>query len=149
MNEQQNTIRNRLIGNWELTQWTRDGAPFKAFGRSPRGHLMYAQGGQMSALLLNSDRLPLSHGGDAIPPKQVLASPRSWLPWLSIYAAHLSYCGRFELSGSSEVLHHVEAASVPNWIGGIQRRQLEFIGDDLILTSSEPRPHQLSWRRIA
>jgi len=43
-----------------------------------------------------------------------------------------AYTGRYEVSGA-EVVHHVDTAWNPNWVGTEQQRTFELDGDTLIL----------------
>jgi hypothetical protein len=105
----------------------------------------------MCVAIFGGDRLSLPIGPTGrISALQVILSPANWLTWWSIALKHVSYCGRYELHGEDEVLHHVEASNVPGWVGGVLRRQVAFDGDDLILRGGAGKlTAEIRWRRIA
>jgi hypothetical protein len=49
---------------------------------------------------------------------------------------YLGYWGKFEvLPEQRAVLHHVEGASHPDWIGSAQKRYVEIVGDTIVITT--------------
>ena len=77
----------------------------------------------MSAILTLDDRKPLSVS-DFI---SVPANERA-----EAFAAMTAYAGRYTFTGE-EVVHHVEAASMPNDVGSDLKRLVKLDGDQLIL----------------
>lgn len=143
-------LRARLVGNWELVNITQNKLAFP-FGRGALGHLTYTDCGMMCVAIFGGGRLTLPIGpSGTVSTLQVMTRPASWLTWWSIFLRHVSYCGRYELQGQDEVLHHVEASNMPGWAGGVLRRQVAFDGDDLILRGGVGKLlAELRWRRIA
>jgi len=66
-----------------------------------------------------------------------------------------AYAGRYTFAGE-EVIHHVEAASMPNDVGSDLRRLVKLDGDQLILPVAKPylrggimvRSQELIWKRL-
>jgi hypothetical protein len=56
---------------------------------------------------------------------------------------YVGYYGRFTLDGKT-LIHHIEACTLPAWVGTDQKRQYEFIGSHLALTFGASR---LVWER--
>lgn len=69
-------------------------------------------------------------------------------------AGYLSYGGTYTAEGA-RVVHHVEVALLPNWVGHDQVRNIRWVGEDLEL-SSDPETgrsgleivNRLLWHRV-
>lgn len=138
----------RLVGDWELVSWTASvgGSVSAPFGGDVVGRLSYTPGGRMWAILQRRDRAPLGTGTFAAGDEaQRAAASRNFL----------SYSGRYTLSeDETVVVHHVDAALFPDWIGADQVRHVEWEGDDLVLSSPVETTaggrevvNRLHWRR--
>src|SRR5216683_6603580 len=101
---------NVLIGTWKLlsaTETTAQGAiNEKAFGPSPIGFLTYTTDGRVMAIITYGGRKALSINDRVSAAVEERAEA---------FATMFAYAGRYTLSGD-KVVHHVEAASVPNWV---------------------------------
>lgn len=119
--------RDRLVGTWRLASasaWTADGNTDKPpFGSSPTGILMYTAEGRMAALISYGGRKPLS-GADRI------AAPAE--ERAEAFATFFAYSGRYSLTGD-KVVHHVEIASVENWVNTDLVRLIKLEGDRITL----------------
>ena len=124
-------LRERLIGTWILSSWTRlvDGVEEPgAFGADALGQLSYSSNGYMSAHLMRRGRRRFATDdviGSSDPVERAAA-----------YDGYQSYCGRYEVDeAGSLVLHRVAMSSNPNWTDSLQKRFVEFIGDRMKLTT--------------
>jgi hypothetical protein len=112
-----------FVGTWQLAavQLARtDGTTTEPFGAAPLGYLTYAADGYMHAIFMHED----------------LATDRG-----------TAYTATWEIRGQ-EVVHHVTAALVRDWIGTDLIRTYVFDGDGMMLTAQEPdREFHLTWRR--
>ena len=69
------------------------------------------------------------------------------------YIGYIAYFGSYEVSpDGTRVVHHVEGALNPEWVGGEQVRALRFDGDRLVLSadvrkSVDTVTHTLTWER--
>ena len=69
------------------------------------------------------------------------------------YLGYIAYFGTYEVAPDGRsVVHHVEGALNPAWVGGDQVRQLRFDGDRLVLSadvrkSGQVVTHVLTWER--
>ena len=105
------------------------------------GRLTYDEGGRMSGQVMRPDR-PAPGGG---------AGERDLR---AVCAGYIAYFGSYELAeDGGMVVHHVEGALDPRWVGGDQVRRVRFDGSDLILEADVPRAgeqerHVLRWRRL-
>lgn len=145
------TDAQRFVGVWEL-EGIEEGDSFEGGKRGfvsgferPVGLLIYLPSGFMSVNFAGSSRPPFL---------------REFSPTLSELAAagtaYGGYAGRWEVVESrEEVLHHVEAAFVPNRVGRTIRRSYSFEEDSralvlhpVALSAGEESPNRiLRWRR--
>lgn len=134
-----------IEGTWRLIAWEQvydDGRRVLPFGASPIGVITYL-GDRMSAVLSRNPREPFHTGGqwDADTVEKAGA-----------YDSCMAYAGTFSIEDGT-VVHHVDTSLFPNWVGGSQRRRVEFDQDVLSLTARledgtpEARTAVLRWRR--
>jgi len=119
-----------LIGTWKLIsdrQVKADGSSSDLYGSSPLGQLIYESHGYMSVHLLTPD---LTKCGTQDRRKCPDSAARS------AFDNYFGYWGRFKVTaGTKSVVHIIEGASVPDWIGTSQERFFELSGDRLTLTT--------------
>lgn len=96
-------------------------------GDNTKGLIMYDDIGHMSAQLMSNERVKFSHKiPQQIPPEEISKA----------YHEYTSYFGTYTLdAGAGTIIHHVEGALAPQWIGGDQLRYFKFDGDLLVLTT--------------
>jgi hypothetical protein len=136
-------VRTRLIGTWRLVSYEtespdgRKGQPYAA----AVGRLVYDDHGNMSGQVMRPDRARVERGGYA---QQVRAA----------YIGYIAYFGTYEVADDGKtVVHHVEGALNPAWVGGPLVRAIQFDGDHLILSlqvqknEDEIVTHTLTWER--
>ena len=136
-------VRDRLIGSWRLVSYeTRDstgrqGAPYA----DAVGRLTYDDRGNMTGQIMRPDRARVEVGiGNA---QSVRAA----------YIGYIAYFGSYEVApDGASVVHHVEGALNPDWVGGTQVRRVQFDGDRLVLSAdvrkhAEIVTHVLTWVR--
>lgn len=136
-----------LIGTWTLVSWEfrdADGNVSYPFGRDASGYLTYTPDGYMHATTVTPNRVPFDSQDirKATPEEKATA-----------FDTYVSYCGTYDVSEGT-VVHHVLASLFPNWVGGDQKRIIEWVGDHLQL-STPPIPIagkdqtvHLLWRRL-
>lgn len=136
-------VSERLIGSWRLVSYeTRDptgrvGQPYaEAVGR-----LTYDDRGNMSGQVMRPDRARVEVGkGNA---QTVRAA----------YIGYIAYFGSYEVAADgTSVVHRVEAALNPEWVGGTQVRKLRFDDERLVLSADVLKKgdivtHTLTWER--
>lgn len=137
-----------VIGTWRLisfaAQDVETGTVTRPWGDAPVGFLTYTRGGRMSAVLTAGQRQ--SESGSAEQRIQARAQ---------LFATQTAYAGTYTLT-SDGVVHHVEVASFPDWVGRDQVRYATLDGDTLtIKTPPLPRLPDLRmqiftliWRRV-
>jgi lipocalin-like protein len=138
-----------LVGTWKLesaTITTDKGGVLNSWGEHPVGFLTYTEDGRMSVILTLDGRKPLSVSDFISAPGNERAEA---------FATMTAYAGRYTFTGK-EVVHHVEAASMPNDVGTDLKRLVTLDGDRLVLLVATPylrggimvRSQELIWKRI-
>jgi hypothetical protein len=133
----------RLIGSWRLVSYAtldeagRRGEPYAA----AVGRLTYDERGNMSGQVMRPNRARVEVGvGNA---QSVRAA----------YIGYIAYFGSYEVApDGGSVVHRVEGALNPEWVGGVQTRKLRFEGDRLVLSADVDKygatvTHTLTWER--
>lgn len=136
-----------LVGTWRLVSASasigndkRDETPF---GPSPSGLLIYTREGTMSASISYGNRKALSAD-------RVAASIEERA---EAFATFFAYAGRYSINGGS-VIHHVEVASVPNWVNTDLARVIVRQGNRMTLRTpplavdGKMRTSELVWERV-
>jgi hypothetical protein len=136
-------MKNRLIGSWRLMSYEteepggRRGEPYgKAVGR-----LSYDENGNMAGQVMRPGRADVSIGEGSA--QQVRAA----------YLGYIAYFGTYEIAADGKsVVHHVQGALNPAWVGGNQVRALRFEGEYLVLSAGVTKNgaivrHVLTWEK--
>lgn len=120
----------QFVGTWHLSSWTRSVGDLvqHPYGEDAKGMIVYTSDGMMTGALMASTRDPnLLAGG------------------------YLSYSGAYEVDlDEKTVSHHVEMASIPDWLGTVLVRAFEFETPDVLILSLEDEGgghHALRWVR--
>lgn len=139
---------NDVIGAWRLLAWEIDfeglDEPVHPFGKDPIGWLVYSADGAMSAQLMSAGRTGL--GGRSI--RKLSDQER-----IEVLETFFAYAGRYRIEGDV-IIHEVDVALNPDFIGQDQHRKAVLEDDRLILTGNETdargrqRRHCLKWQRI-
>src|SRR5262252_825609 len=111
-----------LVGTWRLisvSSRTEKGDINKAvFGTNPVGFLTYTPEGRMAAVIAEDGRKPLSVADRVSAPIEERARA---------YSTFSAYAGRYTFTGD-KVIHHVEVASLQNWVNTDQVRFVKLAG---------------------
>ena len=133
-----------LIGSWRLTagELVSANGAVRDMHAEPVGRLTYDANGYMTAQTMSAERAPYASANPLAATAQELG----------LGAANVvSYYGTYEvLEAEHLILHHLEMAALPNWIGSTQRRHFELAGDRLVLSAPlDAETVRLSWIRMA
>jgi hypothetical protein len=119
-----------VVGTWKLLSYKSnrsDGSSVDLYGAAPLGQLIYDSSGHMSVHLLAPD---LAKCG---------SMDRRKCPDLTARAAfdnYLGYWGRYKVSADGKsVVHRLDGASTPDWVGTSQERFIELSGNRLTITT--------------
>jgi hypothetical protein len=139
----------KFVGTWRLvsaTSTTKNGEPGDPpYGEGPTGLLTYTGDGRMSSLISYGGRKPLSIGRGGMEAQEEQAQA---------FKTFLAYAGRYTASGGN-VTHHVEIASIQNYVGRDLVRQARLQDDQLILVApptlvnGKIQTVELIWQRLA
>lgn len=123
------TVQERLVGIYRL-------AEYAGHGDEPTGRISYDAAGRMWAMLLPPGRRPLT-------------SSSSLEEYRDTMRGVVAYYGTYDIDESTgRVIHHVEAASNPGWIGDDFVRWFRFEGADLVISLNPRFENALLWARM-
>jgi hypothetical protein len=144
------SIAERLVGTWSIVEYVAtadDGSVVHPMGPHLSGLIIYGADGVMGVQIMQVDR-----------PRWGRASTGAARSEERVTAAdgYLAYSGTYEVDEEARVVvHQLQVALVPNWVGTAQRRAVMLDGDRLELTapatfiSDAVRTARLTWRRVA
>lgn len=135
----------QLVGNWTLLSYVTenpDGSRGKPYGDAV-GRLSYDDHGHMAGQVMRPGR------SDVAPGEWGAQQVRS------AYAGYIAYFGTYEVNEARDtVVHHVQGALNPGWVGGKQVRSMRFDGEFLVLSTEVAKAgalvkHSLTWKKLA
>jgi len=131
-----------IIGTWRTVGHdivAKDGSVSHPFGPGPHhGQLVYHPNGTVSVLVIRTDPQKLGSG--------VPAAERA-----AALDKCVGYMGRYEINGD-RVIHKVEVALNPAWVGTAQERNATLEGDRLILSppaDEHGARARITWQRVS
>jgi len=140
--------RSDVVGTWKLVSIVstdaRGARVDSVYGDAPVGFLTYTADGRMHAIISHGGRKPLSRDDRIAAPAEERAAA---------FATFLAYAGRFSVA-TGKVVHHVEVASVQNWVGTDLVRTLTIDHGRLVLRtpplsqSGRTQTVELVWERV-
>jgi hypothetical protein len=134
------SARDRFAGVYKLVSYQRkapNGDVTGPYGPNPVGRITYDKAGRMSALLMRPGRKPPKDPG-AVTLEE----------YREVHRGFVAYMGTFDVDETSRtVVHHVEAALHPAWVGTDLKRHYEFSGNRLTLSIPGPTTTTLVWER--
>jgi Lipocalin-like domain len=105
-----------VVGTWKLVSVAsttdKDETNKAALGQHPSGLLTYTADGRMMAIISDDGRKPLSIPDRVAAPAEERAQA---------YSTFMAYAGRYTFT-CDKVVHHVEVASLQNWVNTDQIR---------------------------
>jgi hypothetical protein len=138
-----------LVGAWTLVSFVyqqENGIAIPSpWGQNPPGLLIYTEQGYMAANFMRANRQPFATDN-------MLAASAD--EKASIAETFVGYSGTYEVQ-DTRVIHHVQVASFPNWIGTDLVRLMEWEGDRLRLhvppipSKRGPLTQILTWQRVS
>jgi hypothetical protein len=119
-----------IVGTWKLVSvasTTDKGEVDKAaLGHHPSGLLTYTADGRMMAIISDDGRKPLSIPDRVAAPAEERAQA---------YSTFVAYAGRYTFT-CDKVVHHVEVASLQNWVNTDQTRMVTLEHDRLFVRNT-------------
>jgi hypothetical protein len=140
------SLRDALIGAWQLVACVETGEIFLPMGPHPAGFILYTPDGYMSAQLSSPDR------ADFATDDMYRGTPEDYVAAGTSYRA---YSGRYRVDETRRTVEYGMAVSLfPNWQGQRQLRIPELDGDTLVLATDRPtlfagslKAARITWRR--
>jgi hypothetical protein len=114
-----------LVGTWSLISYAEldDAGATHPWGENVVGRITYEPSGRMAVQMARSDRPRLSTSDlAALRPDE----------YREAFLSYVSYFGRYTMREGA-VVHHVESASIADWVGTDQVRYCEMAGRRLTL----------------
>jgi hypothetical protein len=144
--------RKKFIGVWKLVSGeAKDevtGEVRYPWSTSPVGRLAYDDAGRVFAQLMNPGRR--SVGGMANRGAAAAIETASAEDMREMLTGFNSYFGTFDVDEPGRtVIHHLQSALIPSWVGTDQRRKYEFSGRNQLIMSNTAShvAYRLVWQR--
>jgi len=126
------TTVGQFLGAWELLSLEtilENGDVIYGFGETPYGRISYSSSGHMSAHVVNSERVKIEAG------QQALATSDEAL---NNFQNYIAYFGTYEIDEATQTItHNVSGALFKNWEGDRQERFYKFDANQLHLSTAE------------
>jgi hypothetical protein len=141
-------VISKLVGSWKLISFqTQDpgGQTTYPFGKDAQGRLIYEPDGRMAVQLMNPNRPGFASGDPLITSEAEVRAA---------FGGYVAYYGTYSINPDEKtIVHHIEAALLPNWVKTGQQRHFEFDGNYLILKGplllgGVPVVVSLVWERL-
>jgi hypothetical protein len=117
-----------LAGTWKLVSFhiqDSNGRITYPFGKAARGRLNYEPDGRMAVQLMDPNRPSFASGDPLVTSEAEVRAA---------FGGYTAYYGTYSVNPDDRtIVHHIEAALLPNWAGTDQRRSYEFDGKYLTL----------------
>ncbi len=118
-----------LAGVWKLVSChtlDANGKITYPFGRDAQGRLYYESNGRMAVQLMNPDRPRFSSGDPLLTSEAEVREA---------FGGYTAYYGTYSVNPAEQtIVHHIEAALLPDWAGSDQKRHVEYDGKYLTLS---------------
>jgi hypothetical protein len=118
----------KLAGSWKLISFhmkDSSGQTAYPFGKDAQGRLIYEPDGRMAVQLMNPNRPGFTSDDPMVTSEAEVRAA---------FDGYTAYYGTYSVNPDEQtIVHHIEAALLPNWVGRDQRRHFEFDGKYLTL----------------
>jgi hypothetical protein len=145
-------VRKKFIGVWRLVSGeSRDdvtGEVRYPWGTNPVGRLAYDDAGRVFAQLMDPGRR--SVGGMANRGAAAAIATASAEDMREMLTGFNAYFGTFDVDEPARtVIHHLQSALIPSWVGTDQRRKYEFSGSNqlIMFNTASKASYRLVWQR--
>jgi hypothetical protein len=118
----------KLVGSWRLISFNiqdSNGRTTYPFSQDAQGRLIYEPDGRMAVQIMDPAR-PGFTSDDPLNTSEAEVRVA--------FGGYTAYYGTYSVNPDEQtIVHHIEAALLPNWVGTDQRRHFEFDGKYLTL----------------
>ncbi|PTB95295.1 hypothetical protein C9994_11450 [Marivirga lumbricoides] len=121
------SIKEQIIGTWKFVSWVYTNEKNETvhyFEEGSEGVLMYDEAGNMNAQIMRPGRITFKSGAIAGGTKEETKEA---------FDSYLAYFGKYYETEPGKIIHKVEGALFPNWLGNEQIRYGEIVDDKLII----------------
>jgi hypothetical protein len=146
------SVRKKFIGVWKLIRGESKNAVTGEveypWGTKPVGRLVYDDAGRVFAQLMNPGRR--SVGGMANRGAAAAIGTASAEDMREMLTGFNAYFGTFDVDEPARtVIHHLQSALIPSWVGTDQRRKYEFSGSNqlILFNIASQAAYRLVWQR--
>ncbi len=138
----------KLVGSWKLISFQMldpNGQTAYPFGKDAQGRITYEPDGRMAVQLMDPGRPRFASDDPLLTSEaQVRAAFGGYTAYYGTYSVNLD---------ERTIVHHIEAALLPNWVGTDQLRHFEYDGKYLtlkgaLLLGGSERTVSLVWERL-
>jgi hypothetical protein len=116
------------VGSWKLISFhslDSSGRIAYPFGKEAQGRLIYEPDGRMAVQLMNPNRPGFASDDPLVTSETEVRAA---------FGGYTAYYGTYSVNPDEQtIVHHIEAALLPNWVGTDQVRHFEFDGKVLTL----------------
>ena len=144
--------RKKFIGMWKLIAGESKDQITEAvshpWGRTPFGRLLYDDAGRVFVQLMNPGRRTVGGVSNRGAAAAIASSSADDLR--EMLTGFNAYFGTFDIDqAAGTVIHHLESALIPSWVGTDQRRRYEFsaAGELILLNTASGADYRLVWQR--
>ena len=144
--------REKFIGVWKLMSGMSThevtGEVRYPWGKNPVGRLSYDEAGRVFAQLMNPGRR--SVGGMSNRGAAAAIADASAEDMREMLTGFNAYFGTFDVDEPARtVIHHLQSALIPSWVGTDQRRKYEFSGSNqlIMFNTASQEAYRLVWQR--
>jgi hypothetical protein len=117
-----------LVGSWKLISFhsqNSSGQKAYPFGSDAQGRITYEPDGRMAVQLMNPSRPGFASDDPLVTSEAEVRAA---------FGGYTAYYGTYSVNPDDRtIVHHIEAALLPNWVGTDQQRHFEFDGKYLTL----------------
>jgi hypothetical protein len=118
----------KLVGSWRLISFhsqDSNGKTTYPFSQDAEGRLIYEPDGRMAVQIMDPTRPGFTSDDPLITSEAEVRAA---------FGGYTAYYGTYSVNPDEQtIVHHIEAALLPNWVGTNQRRLFEFDGKVLTL----------------
>jgi Lipocalin-like domain len=119
---QQRSIKDQLVGTWEVVSWEQvrpDGSKFHRFGANPKGIQIFDANGRFAIMFFAPDLPKIASNNPSTPSPEELKS---------LMGRSIAYYGTYTVDENNKVIDlKIEASSFPNQVGGENKRTVTLI----------------------
>jgi Lipocalin-like domain len=144
--------RKKFIGMWKMVSGeSKDqvtGEVLYPWGKHPFGRLLYDERGRVFVQLMNPGRRSVGGMFDRGAAAAIASSSAEDMR--DMLTGFNAYFGTFDVDQAAGiVIHHLQSALIPSWVGSDQRRRYEFsaAGELIILNAASRADYRLVFQR--